>query len=90
MKAFKGKEILHTAHPPYLKQTAYSTKHEVLLEDDGAFLESLDKEEIWCKLDPEEARQIIEFINKAQILGIDNSIINKAYELKNLLKKYMG
>lgn len=81
MRAFKGREFIQNNYP-------HNKRHEILLEDDDNFLEYADKEEmIWCGIDQEEAKKIIEFISNSSILGINNKAVNITNEFKNLLKK---
>ena len=84
MKAFNGREFFQDKYP-------HNKRHEVILEDDDSFFEHSDQpEDIWCGIKPEEAKKIVEFINGAQILGIDNKAVNTANEFKDMLKKIMG
>ena len=84
MKAFNGREFFQDKDPD-------SKKHEVILEDDESFFEHSDKpEEIWCGIKPEEAKKIVNFINNAPILGIDNNAVNTTHEFRDMLKKIMG
>lgn len=84
MKAFNGREFIQDNYP-------HNKKHEVILEDDENFFHYEDKQEnIWCCLDPEEAKKIVEFVNNAAILGIDNKVVNIAYELRDILKNILG
>ena len=84
MKAFNGREFFQDKYP-------HNKKHEVILEDDDNFFERKDiPEDIWCGITAEEAKKIIDFINNAQILGIDNKAVNVAYEFRDMLKNKMG
>lgn len=82
MKAFTGKEF-EVNNPPDPKT------HKVILEDDENYYGCGNPEELWCGMDPDDAKQIIDFITQAQILGIDNGAVNKAHELRDLLKKQL-
>ncbi len=84
MKAFNGREFFQDKYP-------HNKKHEVILEDDGTYFDRADQpEEIWCGISQEEAKNIIDFIKNAQILGMDNKSINAANEFKDMLKNMMG
>ena len=83
MKALNGREFFQDKYP-------HNKKHEVILEDDDNFFEHKDHPEaIWCEVGPEEAKKIIDFINNAQILGIDNKSVNATNEFRDMLKKVM-
>ena len=84
MKVFNGREFFQNNYPG-------NKKHEVVFDDDVSFFEHSEKEEgIWCGIEPEEAKHLIEFVNNAQILGIDNNAVNTAHKFRDLLKDISG